>query len=108
MVSPRTLLKNRAARLKPVLDFFSEQMSLPIDRFWSSSSTWLKGQTRDCLDFQWQGGYADFGVSQSNLEQVTRYIANQEKHHKKMSFQDELHALLRKHNLEWDERYLWD
>ena len=60
------------------------------------------------LDFEWQGGYADFGVSQSNLEQVTRYIANQEKHHKKMSFQDELRALLRKHNLEWDERYLWD
>ena len=72
------------------------------------SSAWLKGQTREYVDFQWQGGYADFGVSQSNLEQVTRYIANQEKHHKKMSFQDELRALLRKHNLEWDERYLWD
>jgi len=72
------------------------------------SSAWLKGQTRDSLDFQWQGGYADFGVSQSNLEQVTHYIGNQENHHTKMSFQEELRALLRKHHLEWDERYLWD
>jgi REP element-mobilizing transposase RayT len=72
------------------------------------SSAWLKGQTPDCVDFQWQGGYADFGVSQSNLEQVTHYIGNQETHHAKMSFQEELRALLSKHHLEWDERYLWD
>jgi len=72
------------------------------------SNLWLNEQGRDYLDFQWQGGYADFGVSQSNLEKVTRYIFNQEDHHKKLSFQDELRALLRKHNLEWDERYVWD
>jgi len=42
------------------------------------------------------------------VEQVTRYIAQQEEHHKTVSFQDELRALLRKHNLEWDERYVWD
>jgi len=72
------------------------------------SSAWLKGQTRDCRDFQWQGGYADFSVSQSKLEQVTPYIGNQENHHKKINFQDELRALLRKHNLEWNERYIWD
>ena len=72
------------------------------------SNLWLKEQGRDFVDFQWQGGYADFGVSQSNLEQVSGYIANQEQHHKKMSFQDELRALLSKHKLEWDERYVWD
>jgi len=55
-----------------------------------------------------QGGYADFGVSHSNLQQVIRYIAEQEQHHKKTSFQDELRALLRKHEIEWDERYVWD
>ena len=60
------------------------------------------------LDFEWQGGYAEFGVSQSNLEQVKRYLANQEEHHRKMSFQDELRALLRKHEIEWDEKYVWD
>ena len=71
-------------------------------------NAWLKDQGHDHFDFQWQGGYADFSVSQSNLEQVTRYIAEQEEHHKKISFQDELRALLRRHNLEWDERYVWD
>jgi REP-associated tyrosine transposase len=72
------------------------------------SNLWLKEQNRTYADFQWQGGYADFSVSPSNLERVKRYIANQEEHHRKLNFQDELRALLRKHNVEWDERYVWD
>ena len=72
------------------------------------SSLWLKDQSRDYQDFQWQGGYADFSVSQSNLAEVSQYIVEQEQHHKKMSFQDELRALLRKHKIEWDEGYVWD
>jgi putative transposase len=72
------------------------------------SSVWLKEQGRDYADFQWQTGYATFSVSQSNLPELTRYVAEQEQHHKKMSFQDELRALLRKHEIEWDERYIWD
>jgi REP element-mobilizing transposase RayT len=72
------------------------------------SNLWLKEQGRTYADFQWQGGYADFSVSQSNLERVKRYIANQEEHHRKLDFQDELRALLRKHKVEWDERYVWD
>jgi putative transposase len=59
-------------------------------------------------DFEWQRGYADFSVSQSNLEEVKRYIANQEDHHRKISFQDEVRALLRRHRLDWDERYFWE
>ena len=72
------------------------------------SNLWLKERGRTFADFQWQGGYADFSVSPSNLERVKAYIANQEEHHRKLSFQDELRALLRKHNVEWDERYVWD
>ena len=72
------------------------------------SNLWLQQQSRDYADFEWQGGYADFSVSKSNLEQVKKYIEEQEEHHKKMSFQDELRALLKKHELEWDERYVWD
>ena len=72
------------------------------------SNGWLKEQGSGFADFEWQGGYADFSVSQSNLEQVKRYIANQEEHHRKMTFQDELRELLRKHQQEWDERYVWD
>ena len=72
------------------------------------SNLWLKEQGVAYGDFQWQGGYADFSVSQSNLDQVRNYIAHQETHHRKMSFQDELRSLLRKHDVEWDERFVWD
>ena len=72
------------------------------------SNGWLKEQGPGYADFEWQGGYADFSVSQSNLEQVQQYIAGQEEHHRKVSFQDELRALLRRHEIEFDERYVWD
>jgi REP element-mobilizing transposase RayT len=72
------------------------------------SNGWLKEHGRDHADFEWQGGYADFSVSQSNLEQVKQYIASQEEHHRKTTFQDELRTLLRKHETEFDERYVWD
>src|SRR5881392_300898 len=69
------------------------------------SNLWLKEEAK-LADFEWQAGYADFSVSQSNLEQVKTYIANQESHHRKLSFQDEVRALLMKHKVEWDERYI--
>src|SRR5262249_53904397 len=72
------------------------------------SNQWLKDRGADFMGFEWQNGYADFSVSQSNLDQVKEYIARQEAHHRRMSFQDELRALLRKHQVEWDERYVWD
>jgi len=72
------------------------------------SNLWLKERGRDHADFEWQGGYAAFSVSQSNLEQVKHYIANQAEHHRKVGFQDELRALLRRHEIEWDEKYIWD
>jgi REP element-mobilizing transposase RayT len=72
------------------------------------SNLWLKELGRDYVDFEWQGGYADFSVSQSNLEQVKLYIGGQEEHHRKIGFQDELRALLRKQKIEWDEKYVWD
>lgn len=72
------------------------------------SNLWLKERSRDYADFEWQGGYADFSVSQSKLEQVKQYIAGQEEHHRKIGFQDELRALLKRHEIEWDEKYVWD
>ena len=71
------------------------------------SNLWLKKEHR-ITDFEWHGGYADFSVSQSDLEQVKKYIANQSAHHKKMNFQDELRLLLQQHHVEWDERYIWE
>ncbi len=70
------------------------------------SNDWIQNQ--GIADFQWQIGYAAFSVSQSNLEHVKDYIVRQEEHHQKRSFQDELRALLRKHDTDWDEKYLGD
>ena len=72
------------------------------------SNVWLKDQGPDYAEFEWQGGYADFSVSHSNLEQVNQYIAGQDEHHRKITFQDELRARLRRHEMEFDERYVWD
>ena len=72
------------------------------------SNGWLKEHGRDYADFEWQGGYADFSVSQSNLERVKPYIVSQEEHHRKTTFQEELRTLLRKHEIEFDERYVWN
>ena len=58
--------------------------------------------------FEWQAGYGAFSVSFSGVKDVKRYIDQQEEHHRTMTFQDELRLLLKKHELEWDERYAWD
>ena len=72
------------------------------------SSKWMKDEGPRNPDFYWQTGYAAFSVSHSGVEAVRRYIANQEEHHRKTSFQDELRAFFRRHEIEFDERYVWD
>ena len=71
----------------------------------ANSSRWAH-ETRRTL-FSWQAGYGAFSVSQSNVQAVTAYIAHQEEHHRRMSFQEEFITLLKKHGIEFDERYLW-
>ncbi|MGB6222090.1 IS200/IS605 family transposase [Haloferula sp.] len=73
-----------------------------------SSSLWIKQREPTLGDFAWQTGYGLFSVSPSMLETVEHYIANQEEHHRKLSFQDEFRMMLRKHRIDWDERYVWD
>jgi REP-associated tyrosine transposase len=58
--------------------------------------------------FAWQTGYGVFSVSESNMDAVTRYIAQQEKHHAKRSFQKEFVAFLKKNGIAYDEKYIWD
>jgi REP-associated tyrosine transposase len=58
--------------------------------------------------FGWQSGYGAFSVSQSAKESVISYVANQEFHHRKMTFQEEFRAILEKHRVAFDERYVWD
>jgi REP-associated tyrosine transposase len=72
----------------------------------SNSSGWVNDNRLVPGRFAWQTGYAAFSVSESQVEAVRRYIRNQEAHHAKVSFKDELIALLKKHRIEYDERYI--
>jgi putative transposase len=70
----------------------------------TNSSRWMNEDQR--VPFAWQSGYGAFSVSRSNAEAVSRYIARQEEHHRKISFREELIAFLRRHEIEFDERYV--
>jgi len=69
------------------------------------SSSWIKSKIPD---FAWQNGYGIFSIGFSQIESVKQYIAGQEEHHRKISFQDELRQLLKRYEIEFDERYAWD
>ncbi|MBI5094570.1 MAG: transposase [Candidatus Hydrogenedentes bacterium] len=73
-----------------------------------SSSKWLKTQDGNLGEFAWQNGYGAFSVSYSSVTRVRNYILNQETHHAKVSFQDEFRKFLKRHAVEYDERYVWD
>ena len=73
----------------------------------TNSSRWIHQTFHDQADFAWQAGYAAFAVSQSNLDQVKRYLAKQKEHHHKMTFKDEFIALLKRHGIDYDERYVF-
>jgi REP element-mobilizing transposase RayT len=72
------------------------------------STNWLQEKAAGLTDFHWQSGYGVFSVSQSNVDGVVEYIRHQEEHHRELTFQDEYRAFLRKHAVEFDERYVWD
>jgi REP-associated tyrosine transposase len=74
----------------------------------SEVSSNLAVRERYLSQFSWQNGYAAFSVSESTLEAVTQYVSEQETHHKTVTFQDEYRAFLKRHNVSFDERYVWD
>ena len=78
-----------------------------VEEVKKGSSKWMKSEGGN-PHFSWQHGYAAFSVSESNEPQVRHYIENQDKHHAKMSFQDELRVLLQRHKMEFSEEFFWD
>ncbi len=91
------------AKLPPTIGI-SEMMR----RLKGNSSKWINEKKFNQIRFAWQRGYAAFTVSESVWMEVSRYIENQEEHHKNMTFKEELILLLKKHHVEYDEKYLWD
>jgi REP element-mobilizing transposase RayT len=72
------------------------------------SSLWLKTRGPDLRIFAWQNGYGIFSIGFSQIGSVRDYIAGQDEHHRKTSFQDEFRQLLRRYDFAFDERYVWD
>jgi putative transposase len=71
-------------------------------------SKWVHDRWPERSKFAWQTGYGAFSVSKSNADAVFGYIADQEEHHRKKTFQEEFVEYLKRHEIEYDERYIWE
>lgn len=80
-------------------------MPQSLSKIWTISK-WAK--TQGLKKFYWQSGYGAFSVSESNVEAVRRYIANQEQHHRRRTFEEEFRKFLKRYKVDYDERYVWD
>ena len=87
-------------RLRPIIS-----VSEFLSKLKSGSSLWAKRQTKG--RFAWQSKHGAFTVSESQVGKVRRYIREQEKHHRTMSFEEEFEALLKANQVDFDEKYLW-
>jgi REP element-mobilizing transposase RayT len=88
-------------RLPPVL-----ALADVMEKVKANSSRWVRQAKHK--RFAWQTGYTAFSVSRSNVVKVREYIAEQERHHRRMSFREEVLAFLKKHGVPYDERYVFD
>jgi REP element-mobilizing transposase RayT len=77
-------------------------------RLKGESSYWIRRTFPELKDFRWQDGYGVFTVSKSHIPKVIEYIKNQRIHHAKQSFEDEYLELLKLHEIEYDDRYVFD
>ncbi len=74
----------------------------------TNSSKWINERSDVRFKFQWQPGFAAFSVSESQLPVVESYIANQAEHHRKRTFEEEFLMMLRRHNIKYDPRYVFE
>ena len=72
------------------------------------SLSWIKKQDATFNQFYWQEGYGAFSVGQTEDEIAMKYIENQKEHHKTKDYKTEFRGFLKKYNIEYDERYVWD
>ena len=107
--------KMKAVEIGGVEDHVHILLSLPsamaiskaLQLMKGGSSKWIHETFPEHRLFAWQEEYGAFSVSVSQLDKTIEYIKGQEEHHRKMTFQEEFLALLKKHRIEFDERYLW-
>ena len=93
-----------------ILCMLSQKIALMklLEETKSHSSYWIKSKGVGYENFYWQNGYGAFSVNPSEVNAVIKYIENQKEHHSKNGFQDEYRFFLKKYNVDYDERYVWD
>ena len=107
--SPALLMNSVADHIHVLFNLHkTKALSNVIMEFKRGTSIWIKERSPRYSEFYWQAGYGAFSVSQSAVETVKAYIADQESHHARRTFQDELRSLLMRHEIDFDERYVWD
>jgi len=79
-----------------------------LEEIKKESSKWIKTKGKEFQYFYWQSGYGIFSVNPSEIDIVIKYIDNQTEHHYEKTFQDEFRAFLKKYQVDYDERYVWD
>jgi len=89
-------------KLKP-----THKLSELMQKIKGSSSKWMNKKFGSAIKFGWQDGYGAFTVSESQCSTVIKYVENQEKHHKTITFKDEFIQFLKRHKIEYDEKILW-
>jgi REP element-mobilizing transposase RayT len=93
-----------------ILCMLSKKIALMklLEEIKSHSSKWMKTKDQALENFYWQDGYGAFSVTPAEVDTVINYIANQKEHHRKKSFQEEYRVFLKKYNVDYDERYVWE
>jgi putative transposase len=79
-----------------------------VEEVKKGSSKWIKTKGQAYAGFHWQNGYGVFSVSQSGVEEVVKYIEGQKEHHRRRTFQEEYREFLKRYQVPYDERYVWD
>ncbi len=74
----------------------------------ANSSKWINEKKFLKTKFQWQEGYGAFSYSHSQLDEVIHYIQEQQEHHKKRTFKEEYTSLLKKYDVPYDSKYVFD
>jgi putative transposase len=108
--------KMKALAVGGVADHVHLLLSLPatvaiakaVQLIKAGSSKWIHETFPRSRTFAWQEGYGAFSVGISQVDRTIAYIQRQAEHHRKTTFQEEFLAFLKKHGIEWDERFVWD
>ena len=79
-----------------------------LKRIKGNSSKWMNDTNKTGSRFEWQAGYGAFTVSQSQVPIVTKYVRGQEEHHKTRTFKDEFLAILKRHKINYDPKYVFE